>query len=491
MRERIFFSTCFGFIFGVLLRSFLFINFYFTILIGLISFALFLFFTLISKNKWGIIVSIFILVFSFGIFRFNMVDLPVASVFESRVGQKVSFSGIVIDEPDIRENNQKLIIETQIGKDKTRILTTVDFGEDFKYGDEINFSGNLEKPENFVTDQGKDFDYINYLRKDGIFYVMNYIDIEIISRGNGNKIKGALFSIKEKFLEKMNFVIQSPESFLMGGLILGEKSSFDQALRTSFINTGTIHIVALSGYNVTIVAEWIMKLFSFLPKNLGIGTGIFAILLFILMTGGTSTAIRAGIMATLALIARATGRNYDVARALVLAGVFMIILNPFVLVYDVSFQLSFVATVAVILLAPRIEKYFLWVPDYFKLRDIVSVTCAAYIFVLPFILYKMGNLSLVALPANVLILPFIPITMIFGFLTSLAGLIWYGFSIPLGYISYIFLHYELGVISFFSNVPFASFSISNFPLILTILIYTYFIYRLFGRSIKNFFIEPF
>jgi competence protein ComEC len=219
--------------------------------------------------------------------------------------------------------------------------------------------------------------------------------------------------------------------------------------------------------------------------------GIFSILLFILMTGGSSTAIRAGIMATLALIARATGRNYDVARALLLAGVFMIILNPFLLVYDVSFQLSFIATVAVIFLAPRIEKYFLWVPDYFKLRDIVSVTCAAYIFVLPFILYKMGNLSIVALPANALILPFIPITMIFGFLTGLAGLVWYGFGIPLGYISYLFLHYELGVISFFSNIPFASFSIPNFPLILTILIYAYFIYRLFGRSIKNFFIEPF
>ncbi|OGJ15502.1 hypothetical protein A2585_01430 [Candidatus Nomurabacteria bacterium RIFOXYD1_FULL_39_12] len=206
------------------------------------------------------------------------------------------------------------------------------------------------------------------------------------------------------------------------------------------------------------------------------------------MTGGSSTAVRAGIMATLALVARATGRNYDVARALVLAGVFMILLNPFLLAFDVSFQLSFVATVAVIFLAPRIEKYFLWVPDFFKLRDIVSVTCAAYVFVFPFILYKMGNFSLVALPANILILPFIPFTMMLGFLTGFVGLIWYVFAVPFGFISYLLLYYELGVISFFSKLPFAAFSFPNFPLSLTIVIYAYFIYRLFGRSIKEFFV---
>ena len=234
-----------------------------------------------------------------------------------------------------------------------------------------------------------------------------------------------------------------------------------------------------------------MKLFSFLPKNLGIGMGIFAILLFVLMTGGSSTAIRAGIMATLALFARATGRNYDVARALMLAGVLMILLNPFVLVYDVSFQLSFIATMAVIFFAPRIEKYFLWITPKFELRDIITVTCAAYIFVMPFVLYKMGNLSLVALPANILILPFIPWTMGLGFLTGLAGFMWHVFAIPFCYISYFMLHYELGVISFFSNLPLAAFTIPDFPLIFTLLIYAYFVYMLFGRSIKSFFIEPF
>lgn len=487
MQDRVFYIICFGFLLGVLLRSFVFVDLYLVILLGVISFALFLFFTLIRENNLGILISIFAFAFCFGIFRFNMVDVPNPTVLESQIGQKVFLSGEIVDEPSIKENNQQLTVEI---KNRTQILLSTGLETDYKYGDEISFTGTLKKPENFVTDQGKVFDYVNYLRKDGILYVMSYPKIEIVSRGNGNKIQSALFFVKEKFLEKMNFAITGKESLLMGGLILGEKSSFDQALRQSFVNTGTIHIVALSGYNVTIVAQWVMKLFAevpYMPTNFGIGMGIFAIILFIIMTGGSSTAIRAGIMATLALFARMTGRNYDLGRALLLAGVSMIILNPFLLVYDVSFQLSFLATFAVIFLAPRIEKYFFWVPKHFELRDIVSVTCAAYIFVFPFILYKMGNFSLVALPANILILPFIPLTMMLGFITGFLGLIYYMLAVPFGYVSYLFLHYELGVISFFSKLPFAAFTFPDFPLILTILIYIYFFYKLFGRNLKNFF----
>ena len=485
MRDRVFYTICFGFVFGVLVRSLVAVNIYFVILLTVISCAIFLFLMLVSRNDWGILISIFILLFSFGILRFHMADKPAPYYFESQVGQKASFTGIIVDEPDTREASTKLTVLTEAAGEKTKVLLSMPLAEYIHYGDEVTFFGKLEKPENFITDQGKEFDYVNYLKKDGILYMMNYPQIEIISSGNGNIIKSGLFFIKSKFLEKLNLAIPAPESLLMAGLILGEKSSFSPELRENFVDTGTIHIIALSGYNVTIVAEWFMKLFASLPRHLGIGAGIFAVVLFILMTGASSTALRAGVMAVLALIARATGRNYDVARALILAGVSMILLNPFILVYDVSFQLSFVATVAVIFFAPRMEKYFQWVPKFFKLRDIISVTFAVYIFVLPFILYKMGNLSLVALPANFLILPFIPFTMFLGFLTSFIGLISYILSVPLGYITYLLLHYELGVIDFFANVPFAAVSIPNFPLLLTVGIYLYFSYMLFIKPLSS------
>lgn len=504
MRDKIFFGIGVGFVVGVLLRSFFVINIYTAIWLMFVGVGITTFHVLNSRHKWihpvrlsmnwGIVTGIFIFSLALGIFRFNIAENNIKTPQDlwsgnaSALGQSVSLSGIIVESPEIKEDRQRLVVELG-NKENIKILITTDFSEVYKYGDAISFYGKLKKPENFTTDTGKEFDYVNYLKKDGIFFLMSYPKIEILTHDNGNKIKSALFSIKDKFLDKINLSIESPESLLMGGLILGEKAAFGEDLRQSFVDTGTIHIVALSGYNVTIVAEWIMKIFGFLPRHLGIGVGIFAIFIFIIMTGASSTAIRAGVMATLALIARATGRNYDIARALLVAGIIMIILNPYVLAFDVSFQLSFIATFAVIFLAPRVEKYFGWVTKKFELRDIVSVTVAAYIFVLPFILYKMGNLSLVALPANVLILPLIPFTMLFGFITGAIGFIWYIFAVPFGFISYLLLHWELGVINFFASLPFASFSIPNFPLIITLAIYAYFIYRLFGRNIKKFFME--
>lgn len=481
MRDKIFFLSCFGFGLGVLARSFVSMDISAILFVGVLCASFLLYLTMIYHNKRGVILLCFILAFSLGIWRFHTADKSAPILYSGE------YSGIVVDDPDIRENNQKLTLRTE----ETKILVTTGLEERFRYGDTIKISGEVEKPENFTTDTGKTFDYVNYLRKDGIAYLSYYPEVEILDRGGGNPLKHSLFALKNFFLDKINFAIPSPESHLLGGLILGERGAFDQDLRQALIDTGTIHIVALSGYNVTIVAEWIMRFFGlFLAGAWAFGAGIVGIILFVIMAGAGSTAVRAGIMACLVLVARATGRTYDVARALILAGIVMILVNPYVLVFDVSFQLSFIATVAIIFISPKIEKYFSRITPKWKLRETIVLTLAAYIFVLPFILYKMGNLSLVALPANVLILPFIPLTMMFGFFTAVAGAIWYALAVPLGWISYAFLYWEISVVEFFAKFSFASFSIPNFPLWLTLLIYAIFIYKLFGASIKKFISEP-
>lgn len=487
MKDKILFTVCFGFIFGVLLASFVSINIYTNIHIAFMAMSLFMVLFVILKSKWGIIFSIFLLTISLGIFRFNFEDRKDLNYFYSLVSQEVSLEGVLVDEPTIGDKTQRLNVKIEKEGEETKVLLMVKFGEEFHYGDRIAFTGVLERPENFTTEEGKDFDYINYLKKDGIYFIVLYPQIEVLNKGEGNFIKKGLFAVKNKFLENINISIPNPESLLMGGLILGEKTSFDDTLRQEFIDTGTIHIVALSGYNITIVAEWFMKIFSFLSVNYALGAGIFSIMLFVIMTGGSATGVRAGIMAVLALLSRLVGRNYAIGRALVVTAFLMIFLNPFILVFDVSFQLSFIATIAVIYLSPKMEKYFKWVTSRFKLRDIITVTFSAYIFVLPFILYKMGNLSIVALPANILVLPFIPITMLFGFLTGFVGIIWSTLATPFGLVSYLLLHYELGVIHLLASLPFASLQIENFPLWLTILIYAYFIYRLFRQEITLFF----
>jgi competence protein ComEC len=220
----------------------------------------------------------------------------------------------------------------------------------------------------------------------------------------------------------------------------------------------------LSGYNVRIVAEALMRFMGlFLPRLASIGFGALGIVLFAIMTGGSATIVRASIMALLVVLARATGRTYDITRALFVAGFVMILLNPKILAFDPSFQLSFLATLGLIYVAPMIEERLRFVPTKWQLREVVVATVATQIFVLPLLLFQVGQLSLVALPVNLLVLAAVPLTMFVGFFTGVVGFAGAIVSLPFAYASYGLLAYILGVVSLFAKIPFASVALPVFP----------------------------
>lgn len=266
-------------------------------------------------------------------------------------------------------------------------------------------------------------------------------------------------------------VIPEPHSAFMGGLTVGARKSIPKDLQDDFRKTGVIHIIVLSGYNITIVSDTIMRFSSFLPRMFGVTLGVLGIILFSIMTGASATVVRASLMALLVILARVTGRFYEMSWALFVTGFLMVFQNPKILRFDSSFQLSFLATLSLIYLEPYFEKRFQFITKKFKLREIVSSTCATQIFVLPLILYKMGLFSAVSLPVNLLILTFVPATMFFGFITGGIGIFSSILSVPFGWLSYALTQYELWIVKIFASLPFASKTISNFPLWLMLLVY--------------------
>lgn len=417
------------------------------------------------------IIIIFILI-TIALLRFFFF-IPKAPSFSQALDKSVTLRGIVSKDPDIRLKNKHLIIKLK--NQDVNILVLVDRGVDVSYGDEVLVKGTLAEPENFITNSGKEFNYKRYLGNKDIYYLIKKADIEIISRNNGSKIKSLLYRLRNSFTKNINKVIPVPESDLANGLILGIKGGFDEDMNQDFISTGTIHIVALSGYNVSIVADGVMKAFGLVfSQVVSIVLGIIVILLFIIMTGASATAIRAGIMATIMLLGRMTGRRYMAGRALVIAGLVMIAYDPRVLV-DMSFELSFIATAGVLFVTPKTLNWFKFLPLRFGFREMVATTVAATISVLPILLYLTGVLSLVSLPANILILLFIPTAMLLIFMTGVLGFISYPLSFIFGYLSYIVLLYILSVIHFFGSLSFASVNIHTFPLILTVISYLFMI----------------
>jgi competence protein ComEC len=473
MNNWFFYCLVLGFTAGIFLSSFFKIGFSFFLFLLILSLIIYLYGRIITKNNSKIIlISIFIFSFSLGILRYEIKETRLINTdLSGLVGEKVSLQGIIIAEPSIKDQGAQLIVHVKTDK----ILVSTGLFPAFRYGDLINIDGKLDKIKNFQTETGVDFDYIGFLAKEDIYYQISFAQTKFISANNGSYFKSRLFSFKNTFMEKINLVIKEPESSLLGGLLLGAKNSLGKDLQLDFRQAGVSHIVALSGYNITIVAESIMIVLSFLPMVFSMSFGVLGIIFFAIMTGASATVIRASIMALLVLLARYTNRKYDITRALILAGVFMLIQNPKILVFDLSFQLSFLATIALIYISPLIDKKLSKITNKFKIREILVATISTQIFVLPFILYKMGTLPIYSLFANILILPIVSPIMLFGFLTGMVGLLSLTLSIPLAYISSLLLSYSLSVIDFIAHLPFSSVAINYFPASLMFIIYFIFI----------------
>ena len=410
--------------------------------------------------------ALFFIAVGLGQLRYQQADLSGRqSDLQNKTGQRVSLVGIVSDEPEQKENYNRLVLEDE--KSESKILVYIPIYPQYKYGDKLKISGILKKPENFSAD----FSWPAYLAKDDIYYEMFYPQTEFVSAGNGFWLKEKLFALKAKFLLAISKVTPEPHSAFLGGITIGARESLPKDLEEKFRTTGVAHIVALSGYNITIVAETIMLFFGFLPQYLAIGGGVIGVILFAIMTGASATVLRASIMALLALTAKATGRIYTVSWALFLAGFFMVWQNPKILRFDTSFQLSFLATLGLIYISPIVKNKLGFVTDKFNLREIFSATVSAQIAVLPLLVYKTGLISLVGLPVNFLILPFIPLTMFFGFATGIFGMINYFLSLPFAWASFILLKYELFIVDIFAKLPFSAVSIASFSEVFLILSY--------------------
>ena len=428
--------------------------FAFTLLLSLISFI----FYRISVLHRNFFVFFFILFlsFSFGICRVvidNGMSLSY-QVYQDSVGKELIFEGVVVEEPDLRDKTTNLIVELSNEKGHLFLLRTNPYKE-FNYGDKLSVKGILERPEPFETD-GRIFDYDKFLAKDKIYYLMNFPNIKVLSSRNGNMVKASILSLKKTYLENINMLIPEPAAALAGGITVGSKQALGGKLKDDFRTTGIIHIVVLSGYNVVLIASFMERLFLIFPPWLGRIFASIGIVLFAIMTGGTATVVRSSAMGLLVILAKSTARTYAALRALFIVAFLMLLWNPKILVSDISFQLSFIATFALIVGMPLVEERLKGVPSVFQLKDLLTATVATYIGVLPLILYYMGDLSFVSIPVNLLVLPTIAPAMLTSFLTSVIAMFSITAALPFSYLSYLLLEYTLTVVDFFARFKLAA-----------------------------------
>src|SRR3989344_9041330 len=352
-----------------------------------------------------------------------------------------------------------------------KILVWADAFPEYKYGDQLAVTGQISLPKNF-----QDFDYISYLAKDQIFTIMNHPSIELIHTqgptlrvdkfdGFWEKMRISLFSkifsFKNKFEEAVGLSVTEPQAAFINGILLGSRQDIPQDVKDDFATTGVTHILAISGYNITLVSLVVMWfLLFFFRRQTAFWFSIIAIILFTILTGASASVARSALMGGLILLANNSGRIYDPKNSLTLAAFLMVLANPMILRYDIGFQLSFFATTGILYVAPLLKQYFKKIPNWLNFRETFLMTFSAQLVVLPLLLFYFHTFSLVALPANLIILPFIPLAMALGFFTGIAGLIWSKFGLLIGALAWLVSSFVLIVVRFFANLPFASFPVS-------------------------------
>lgn len=454
------------------------------------------------RQKRGVwIPALFCLAFLGGAIRFAAVDARQVDV-SSLYGKSLIIQGVIDEEPERVSSYQRIavVIASINGRDmeqSLRVLATTRQFPEYALGDEIKLYGAMEAPR-----QNGSFDEVSYLKRRGIAATIFYPQIERVAQGKGNQLVLRLVKIKRAFEHNIDAILPEPHAAFLKGLILGDRASLPPDVVEQFRATGTSHMVALSGYNITIIASAIQRAFLALtiPFALSFWLASGTIILFIIMTGAGASIVRAGIMGLLLLVAQKEGRAYAMAPALAVAAAAMVLQNPYVLRFDAGFQLSFGATLGLVYISPYVERWIdnisrrlrrdrtaraihgLEVKEISLAKRILIETLAAQIAVLPLLIFLFGRVSLISPVVNVLVLLATPYAMGIGFAAATLAFV----SQTLGRIAagaaWLILGYQLAVIGFFAKIPFAGVALGNAALIVIIALYGWIGWRVWRKQ---------
>jgi competence protein ComEC len=433
----------------------------------------------VSHLLCGLVVLFFVII---GVIRFESAEASNTSriysvaQYESR---EVEVRGRVVRDVERTERGYLLYVETTtIESESVRIILQVRIEGDahVAYGDMVVVRGTLKRPHAFESEVGRVFLYEEYLHARNVTHTLSFAKIESYEPLQNFSVFRVLYASKEIFMHGIESVLPEPHAGFGEGLLLGEKHALGEKYEDIFRSSGIIHIVVLSGYNLAIVAEVLMYILArfFIPRT-RVVLGIASLILFAIAVGLSATVVRAAIMAILVLVARAYGKTYFATLGLCFAGILMLLWNPYVLMFDPGFQLSFIATLGLIYVAPVLERYFTFLSSRYGFRECVVATVSTQMSVTPLLLFSMGTVSIISLFANALVLVVVPLAMFCVFVAGIGGVLFGSAAMVVGYPAYLILSYILFVAQMFASFPYAVIEVKNFSLFLLVMSYVIFI----------------
>ena len=262
------------------------------------------------------------------------------------------------------------------------------------------------------------------------------------------------------FTGVINSLLPEPHASLLNGILFGIKASMPRNFYNALITTGVLHIIALSGVNISILTTLTAKITLFMGRKASSILTICLIVLFVLFVGLSPSVVRAAMMGSLSLLAVTFGRqDWGLLSLFLVCGIML--LFDFSLIKNLSFQLSFAATFGIILANRRVERQYrkgLLEQIKYWFKENLKITLSAQLFTLPIIFFNFHRVSMISPVTNLLLEWVIQPIMVLGFITSIFGFIWLPLGMLVGWIVWVPLTYLITVVEFLAKVPGASIS---------------------------------
>jgi len=410
--------------------------------------------------------SICLLILSLGLWRYDLarptlVPGPLAA-YNDR--DSVAFRGLVVNDPVPRDRSANLqvsVYELKVDDAwmpiRGQVLVQVPSYETYRYGDELEVHGKLETPPDVET-----FSYRTYLARQGIHSLLRYPGIGLLARDQGQPLLAFLYALKRRTQSVITAILPEPEAALLTGILVGSDEGIPRSLMDKFRATGTAHIIAISGFNITLISAALVKVFSrFLQRYVALVVAVGAIALYTVLVGAEPPVVRAAIMGGLTALALIVGRRSHALTSLLAAAWLMTAWDPFLL-WDIGAQLSFFASLGLIAYSERLQRASENLLGRFAsmetaehvtrlLSDSLLATVAALVTSLPVMMYHFGHFSPLSLLSNLLILPVQPTIMYLGSTAAMAGLAYLPLGQMLGWAAWLFLTYTIRTVEITAN----------------------------------------
>ena len=389
----------------------------------------------------------------------------------------VELKGTVSQAPDVRDKSTHLYLsgielKTADGWQKLKgtVLIFVPRFPVYNYGDELLVKGKLETPQPIDN-----FNYPGYLSNQGIYSTMLSPQTYLIGTGKGFRPLARVYALRNRLSQAMSATIPEPQTSLAQGMILGIRGNITPELQNAFIQSGTMHILVISGSQFNIVAGILVATGIWLfgkRRFFYIWLALAAIWIYALLTGMSPPVIRSAVMVSIFLFADLLGRQKSAMTAIGFAAALMIAITPKILA-DASFQLTFMSTLGMVVVAPRLQNWgkniiadklgeeggVVKTADW--VADSLFVTLGVTIAIWPLLVYYFGIFSVVSPLASLLVLPALPYLLGSGTLAAVLGIFLLPVGQIVGWLAWLAAFYMLVIINGFAKLTFSAINVGT------------------------------